>query len=402
MSRRRTDWGRQVPLEPVAGKVAIAGVGEADHSKASGRSDLEIAAQAVANALDDAGLEPDDVDGICFSGGMGARFDAKAFRHHFGTHREMLESPWGGAATWAATAPAVAAPWLASGRARHVVNVFAVSWATDRGRMTGGPGEFHAAERFKRNLEVPFGWFPQPVYFATIARRHMHDYGTKPEQLGAIAVAFRRHATRHPGAVMRDKPLTLADYLARPMLVDPLRVEDCCLISDGGGAYVMTTPERARDLRRPPVLVAGVGEGASDTGTHWSQQADFTATPQVFSAPAAFAMAGIEPGDVDVLALYDPFTIVALMQIEDMGFCEKGEVGGFVEGGALHFDGGVLPCNTHGGLLSHAYVLGISHVIELVRQLRGEAPAQVAGAEVAVYGGYTGASASTLVLVREP
>jgi acetyl-CoA acetyltransferase len=201
---------------------------------------------------------------------------------------------------------------------------------------------------------------------------------------------------------MHDKPLSLDDYLAQPMLVDPLRLTDCCLISDGGAAYVMTTPERARDMAKPPVWVAGVGEGHSNSGTYWSQQGDFTATPQVFSAPAAFEMAGITPADVDLLTLYDPFTIVALMQIEDMGFCKKGEGGAFVEGTRLHNDGGGLPYNTHGGLLSHAYVLGIAHVVEVVRQLRGEAAAQVPDAEIGVYGGYTGHMASTLVLRRDP
>ena len=187
---------------------------------------------------------------------------------------------------------------------------------------------------------------------------------------------------------------------AKPMLVDPLRMEDCCLISDGGAAYVMTTPERARDLRAPVVEVAAVGEGFSASGVFWSQQGDFTATPQVFSAPGAFARAGVTPADVDVLTLYDPFTIVALMQIEDMGFCKKGEGGPFVEGSRLHHDGGGLAYNTHGGLLSHAYVLGIAHVVEVVRQLRHEAACQVPDAEVGVYGGYTGHMASTLVLRR--
>jgi acetyl-CoA acetyltransferase len=396
------DWGVASELEDVAGEVAIVGVGEADHSRASGRSAREIAAQAVERAIADAGLTPAEVDGILYSAGMGEVFDEKAYRQHFGTRHEMWSSGRGGGMTFAATAPHAAALALRAGRARHVVNVFSVAWASERASMPGGPGKFHAEERFKANLELPFGWFPQPVYFATIARRHMHEYGTRPEQLGAIAVACRRHAGLHPGAVMRDRPLSLEDYLARPMLVDPLRVEDCCLISDGGGAYVMSSVERARDLRRPPVVVAGVGEGVSSTGLYWSQQPDFTATPQVFSAPAAFAMAGIGPDDVDVLTLYDPFTIVTLMQIEDMGFCPKGDGGAFVEGQRLHYDGGGLPTNTHGGLLSHAYVLGISHVVEVVRQLRGEAAAQVEGAEVGVYGGYTGAMASTLVLRRAP
>ena len=397
-------WGRASELESVAGQVAIAGVGESAHTPASGRASVDIAVEAVEAALADAGLTPRDVDGLMCSGAMAGQLDEAAFRQHFaakGFEGPLWTSREGGGMVWAATAPARAARALASGEATVIVNVFSVAWATQRKAGEGDPGMFHAAEKFKANLELPFGWFPQPVYFATIARRHMHQYGTQPQQLGSIAVSCRRHANLHPGAVMHERSLDLDEYLAQPMLVDPLRMTDCCLISDGGAAYVMTTPERARDLAKPPVLVAGVGEGHSNAGTYWSQQGDFTATPQVFSAPAAFEMAGITPGDVDVLTLYDPFTIVALMQIEDMGFCKKGEGGAFVEGTRLHHDGGGLPYNTHGGLLSHAYVLGIAHVVEVVRQLRGEAFAQVPGAEIGVYGGYTGHMASTLVLRRD-
>jgi acetyl-CoA acetyltransferase len=301
---------------------------------------------------------------------------------------------------WAGSAPYEAALAIRARQATTIVNVFSVAWATQRAEMMGGPGEVHATELFKQNLEVPFGWFPQPVYFATIARRHMAEYGTTAEQLGAIAVACRRHANLTLAAVMHEKPLSLAQYLASPMLCDPFRKEDCCLISDGGGAYVMTSAERARDLRKPPIHVDGVGVGNSRTGAYWAEQGDFTSTPQVFAAPDGFAMAGVRPADVDVLACYDPFTIVSLMQIEDMGFCKKGEGGPFVAGTTLHFDGGRLPYNTHGGMLSHAYVLGIAHVVEIVRQLRGEAAAQVPNARIGVYGGYTGPQASTLVLVR--
>jgi acetyl-CoA acetyltransferase len=232
-------------------------------------------------------------------------------------------------------------------------------------------------------------------------RRHMLEYGTTEEQFAAIALACRRHANLHPGAVMHEKKMTREDYLASPMLADPLRMFDSCLISDGGAAYVTTSVDRARDLPQPPVVVAGVGEGNAASGGHWSQQRDFTSTPQVFSAPPAFRMAGLTPADVDVLTVYDPFTVVSLMQIEDMGFCAKGAAGEFVEGDALHHDGGKLPFNTHGGLLSHAYVLGIAHVVEVVKQLRGTAPAQVPGAEVGVYGGYTGGMASTLILTKD-
>lgn len=402
------DWGFTGELDDLSDRVAIVGVGESRHTPASGRGSLEIAVDAVEAALADAGLAPRDVDGLMWSGALPGQLDEAAFRQHFGSQRfgaqaftgPLWTSRQGGGMVWAATAPVQAAAALAAGEARVIVNVFSTAWASERRAGEASPGDVHAAERFKASLELPFGWFPQPVYFATIARRHMHAYGTRPEQLGAIAVSCRRHANLHPGAVMHGRTLGLDEYLSRPMLVEPLRMEDCCLISDGGAAYVMTTPERARDLPQPLVSVAGVGEGYAASGVFWSQQGDFTATPQVFSAPQAFEMAGITPDDVDVLALYDPFTIVALMQIEDMGFCKKGEGGAFVEGSRLHHDGGRLPYNTHGGLLSHAYVLGIAHVVELVRQLRGQAHAQVSDARVGVYGGYTGHMASTLVLRR--
>ncbi len=384
----------------MSGAVAIVGIGETPYTKASSRSARSIGAEAAERAIADAGLEPGDIDGLTFSGAF-ADFDEPAFHEHFGTKHELWTSPWGGGMSWAATAPYLAARAIEAGEARHVLNVFPVALASRRSAMTAGPGEFHARQSLKANLEVPFGWFPQPVYFATIMRRHMYEYGTTPEQFGAIAVSARRHANRNPDAVMHDRTMDLGEYLASPMLADPLRVLDSCLISDGGAAFVTTSVERARDLPHPPAVVAGVGEGESSAGSHWSQQGDFTATPQVFAAPGAFAMAGLSPSDVDVLTLYDPFTIVALMQLEDMGFCPKGEAGAFVGGGALDADGGVLPLNTHGGLLSHAYVLGIAHVVECVKQLRGHAAAQVADCRVAAYGGYTGAQASALLLRRD-
>ena len=393
------DWGWATEYEDVSGAVAICGVGESDHSKASGRTAKQVAAQAIERALDDAGLAPTDIDGLMYVP-FGNQFDAAAFHEHFGTRHDIWESNRGGGMRWAASAPYEAALALRAGKATHILNSFGVAWATERSQMVAGPGESHAQELFKQNLEVPFGWFPQPVYFATVARRHMHEFGTTEDQLGAVAVACRRHANLTPAAVMHDRPLTLEQYRRSRPIVAPFRREDCCLISDGGGAYIMTTPERARDLGRPLVEVAGVGLGSSVTGTHWAQQPAFTSTPQVFAAPVAFQMAGLAPADVDVYTCYDPFTIHTVMQIEDSGFCEKGAGGEFVAGDALRFDVGRLPTNTHGGLLSHAYVHGIAHVVEVVRQLRGEAAAQVRDATVGVYGGYTGPQAATLILRR--
>ena len=399
MTARDEDWGWATEYEDVSGAVAICGVGESDHSKASGRTANQVVAQAVERAIDDAGLAPTDIDGLMYVP-FGYQFDAAAFHEHFGTSHDIWESKAGGGMRWAASAPYEAALALRDKQATHILNSFGVAWATERSQMVGGPGESHAQELFKQNLEVPFGWFPQPVYFATVARRHMHEFGTTEDQLGAVAVACRRHANLTPGAVMHDRPLTLEQYRRSRRIVAPFRREDCCLISDGGGAYVMTTPERARDLGRPMVEVAGVGLGNSVTGTHWAEQPAFTSTPQVFAAPVAFQMAGLTPADVDVYTCYDPFTIHTVMQIEDSGFCEKGGGGEFVAGDALQFDVGRLPTNTHGGLLSHAYVLGIAHVVEVVRQLRGEAAAQVRDARVGIYGGYTGPQAATLILRR--
>ncbi|HWW52936.1 MAG TPA: thiolase family protein [Acidimicrobiales bacterium] len=402
MAASDEDWGWASDYADISGQVAIVGVGESDHSKASGRRTTEIVGQAVERALADAGLVPTDIDGLMYVP-LPEQFDAAAFHAYFGTSHDLWISTEGGGMTGAAIAPYAAAAALREGRATHILNTFGVAWATQRSEMVGGPGEAHANDRFKRSLELPFGWFPQPVYFATIARRHMHEYGTTETQLGAIAVACRRHANLTPGAVMHDRTLTIDDYLASPKFVAPFRKEDCCLISDGGGAYIMTTAERAHDRPKPVVEVAGVGLGHSVTGVHWAEQPAFTSTPQVFAAPTAFAMAGLSPAEVDVYTCYDPFTIVTLMQIEDSGFCEKGEGGPFVashDGQALQFDRGGLPTNTHGGLLSHAYVLGIAHVVEVVRQLRHEAAAQVPGAQVGVYGGYTGPQAATLVLRR--
>src|SRR5215510_10545894 len=175
------DWGHASDYDDVRGEVAIAGIGETEYTKASGRTAREIGIQAAEKAIADAGLEPADIDGLTWSGAF-ADFDADAFHEHFGTSHEMWTSPWGGGMTWAATAPYLAARAIAASKAKHVLNVFPIAWATQRSSMTGGPGETHAAQPLKQNLEVPFGFFPQPVYFATIMRRHMLEFGTTEEQ----------------------------------------------------------------------------------------------------------------------------------------------------------------------------------------------------------------------------
>ena len=393
---RVADSAILAPTRDVAGQVTVLGVGEADHSRASGRAALDMSIQAAERALDDAGLTPSDVDGIA-SAPMPGQLDAKAFRRHFKIERELWETTEGGVSPLVFQAAARA---LRAGEATCILNTYGVAWASERTAMVGGPGDAHAREPFKRSLEVPFGWFPQPVYFATVARRHMHEYGTTREHLGAVAVATRANANRTSSAVMHDRPLSLQQYLGSPMIADPFTRNDCCLISDGAGALVLTDPERSLDGPHPVVEVAGVATASWATGWHFAQQQAFTATPQSIAAPAAFEMADVRPSDLDVYQCYDPFTILTIMQLEDSGFCEKGEGGPFAASVGLDAVAGGLPTNTHGGLLSHAYIMGIGHVIELVRQLRHDADAQVRDAELGAYGHFTGGSASTLVLRR--
>lgn len=391
-------------LDNIKGKVAIVGVGESKPSAASGRSRDTMIFEAIDAALADAGLTPQDVDGLMVTGQSVGQMTTERLRAHYGLKHDIWFSGNGGAYSFAALAPNDAQAAIASGEAGVIVNVHGTDWASQHAADEGGPATAHLGEQMKANAEVVFGFIPQPVYFAHVARHHFQQYGTTSDQLGAIAVSSRRHANGHPEAVMRAKTLTLDDYRARTPFIEPLRIEDCCLISDGAGAFVMTSADRARDLRKRPVIVEGIGYAGAIKGIHFGHEPEFASTPHRMSAPGAFAMAGLSPADVDVLAVYDPFTIVALMAIEDLGFCPKGEAGRFVEGDRLAFDRGRakggLPFNTHGGMLSHSYLLGINHVVELVRQLRGEAANQVSDAEIAVYGGFSGVDAGTMILRR--
>ncbi|HUE38320.1 MAG TPA: transporter, partial [Candidatus Binatia bacterium] len=257
----------------------------------------------------------------------------------------------------------------------------------------------HAEMRMKAQLEIPFGWYPQIVHFAGIARRHMELYGTTEEQLGAVAVAFRKHAALGANALMTE-PLGLERYLAEPYLAEPFRALDCCLVNDGAAAFVMTSAERARDLPHPAVVVLGVGQGISPDGEFSTLRSDYLRTAAVHAAPKAYAMAGIEPTDVDFVQLYDNFTAMVLQQLEDLGFCAAGESGPFVEDGRIEI-GGELPVNTAGGMLSQAFVFSANLVVEAVRQLRGQCGArQVTDARIGLVTGYTGAQYAAAVLGR--
>jgi acetyl-CoA acetyltransferase len=385
-----------MPVESMRGAAAIVGVADA----VSPTGELELTGRAleasmVAQALADAGLTIDDVDGICHAG------SAVQLAEYLGVHPRFLDSTNTGGSSFEIHAEHAAAA-IAAGLCDVVVSVYAATPRSDRtqGRKMVRP--VFPGPNPNLEWEAPFGLRMPLGPYALAASRHQAVYGTTSEQLAQIAVSTRQWASLNPRARYRD-PITVDDVLASPMQCTPLHLLDCCLVTDGAGAFVMTSAERARDLAKPPVLVLGAGT-SQDHGMI-SQMPDLTVTPGAVSGPNAFAMAGITPSDVDVLMGYDSFTITALLHLEDLGFCAKGEGGAFVADGRTG-PGGSLPMNTNGGGLSYTHpgMYGMFLIVEAVRQLRGEGEArQVPGAEIAVAhgSGLVLSVMSTLVLGTE-
>ncbi|MGH9901585.1 MAG: acetyl-CoA acetyltransferase [Pyrinomonadaceae bacterium] len=292
-----------------------------------------------------------------------------------------------------------AALGIAAGLCEVVLITYGSSLWSDRSALVGQGGvdpRMPAAQ-----FEMPYGDLSPIAAYALAAARHMHEYGTTAEQLAEVAVSTRQWATLNPRALLRE-PLTVADVVQSPMVASPLHKLDCCLMTDGGGAVVVTSAERARDLRRPPVYLLGSGFGSSHLTI--SQMDDLTTTAAVTSGRRAFQTAGVTPADIDLVEVYDSFTISVVLALEDLGFCEKGEGGRFVQGGRLA-PGGELPTDTSGGGLSYTHpgALGIFLIIEAVRQLRGEcSERQVPDAELALVHGIGGwlSAHATLILGR--
>jgi acetyl-CoA acetyltransferase len=289
-----------------------------------------------------------------------------------------------------------AAAAIRAGKCEVALITYASTQLSSRGRMIGTGAR--PATIPEATYELPYGNTLVGAY-AMAARRHMHQYGTTSEQLAEIAVVTRRHASLNPLAAYREL-ITVQDVLNSRMIADPLHLLDCCVVTDGGGAVLVTTEERARDLNQKPVFLLGSSE--SHTHAHISQMPDLTVTAAAMTAPRAFAEAGVQPSDIDMAMIYDSFTITVLILLEDLGFCKKGEGGAFVQNGRIAL-GGQLPINTDGGGLSsnHPGMRGIFLIIEAVRQLRGQCgPRQVEGAKLAVAHGSGGllSSQATTVL----
>lgn len=378
-------------------RVAIVGAALSDVGRVDDKSPFHLHQQASARALADAGLEKGDVDGF-MSTGMGVLAPVEV-AEYMGLKPLWADSTGVGGSTWEFMVEHATAA-ISQGLVETVLLAYGSTTRADlkKKRRTanlsfGGRGPVQ--------FDSPFGHSLISKY-AMAARRHMHEYGTTIEQLAEIAVSARHNASLNPDAYYQD-PITVADVQESGMVADPLTKLHCCIRSDGGGAVVLTSEDRAKDLAKDPVWVLGTGEATSHTTM--SEWDDFTESPAVHSGRLAFERAGVKPADIDVCQLYDAFTIMVLLTLEALGFCEKGEAGPFVEDGKLRV-GGALPTNTDGGGLSacHPGMRGMFLLVEATKQLRGEAgPRQVEGAELACVNGTGGwfCSTGTVILGTE-
>jgi acetyl-CoA acetyltransferase len=373
----------------VRGKAAIVGAAESDLGEVGpGFTPLDLMGQATERALADAGLRKDDVDGL-FSASVYYQMPTLSAGEYLGIRPRYSDATMMGGSSFVSHL-LHAASAIEAGLCEVALITYASTQLSE--------GGFRGVSDPPDPYETPYRpRYPVSMY-ALAASRHMHEYGTTREQLAEVAVAAREWAKLNPKAFMRDD-LTVEDVLASRMISSPLSLLDCCLVTDGGGALLMTSAERAKDLRRPPVYLLGAGEA------HWhrniSQMPDLTVTAAVDSGRRAYEMAGVGPEDVSVAMLYDAFTINPILCLEDLGFCAKGDGGAFVEGGRIA-PGGELPVNANGDGLSynHPGMYGLLLLVEAVRQLRGECgERQVRGAEVALAHGNGGVLSSQVTAV---
>ena len=388
-------------VESIKNKTAIVGIGSTPYyprGKSHPKTLNELVCTAILRALDDAGLGIKDVDGLSFySGG----FDAAWIAQTLGVPELKFTAMVTGGGGGSTAAVGLASMAVSSGQAEVVVCVGGLQQALQRyGSIT---------TKATTTADSPFltmGGLVGPGHmFALLTRRHMHLYGTKREHLAEVAISTRENARNRETALKRE-PLTSEEYFAAQMIADPLCLYDFCLETDGAVACVVTSKNRAADLRHLPVLVRGSAQGGAGKwgrAIAWMNMADdlYASSGHRSIAKRLYQMAEVEPHDIDVAELYDHFTSMVIMQLEDYGFCGIGEGGPFVEEGNIRFNGGKLPVNTHGGQLSEGYVIGMTHIIEAVEQIRGTAVNQVQNAELAlVTGGPATIPVSGLILGR--
>lgn len=370
-------------------RAAIVGIGETEYVRGAGSTPVEMMVEAAHAALADSGLRGRDLDGI-IPPPVYTTAEELATTLGVVDLRHAVTVEMGGASPVAAIGHAARA--VTEGIASAVLVV--VGW-NGYTAMRPKPGahrvrvpEFQATVRAFRDFYRPYGAVLPVQVYSWIATRYQRLYGVPPDAPGTVAVAMRRHSHMNPKAVMREKPLTMEDYLASRWVSEPMRLYDCCLETDGACAVIVTSTERARDLAKPPVAVLGAAEGHPYPADDIPARTDMLKIGLHDAGPRALAEAGVRAASADLLGIYDCFTWTVLWQIEALGLCGRGEAKDWVRGGRIEL-GGEMPINVNGGLLSEAHVWGLNNVVEVVRQLRHEAGArQVAGAELAIVTGY--------------
>ncbi len=381
------------------GKTAIAGIGATEFSKASGRSELQLAAEACLAAIKDAGLSPSDVDGlVTFTQDSNSEI-AVARELGIPGLKFFSRVEYGGGAACGTVAHAAMA--VATGQADVVVCYRAFNERSGhRFGQANMSGNAATTTGLEFSWHLPYGFATPAAWVAMHAQRYLHQYGASSEDFGRVAVAMRKHASTNPAAWFYERPITLEEHQASRWVVEPLHLLDCCQESDGGVAIVVTTTERARDLAQPAVVIqaAAQGSGPDQMMMFSYYRDDIAALPAMgLVGDQLWRKSGLRPSDVQTAILYDHFTPFVLIQLEELGFCGRGEAAGFISDGSIEL-GGRLPLNPHGGQLGEAYIHGMNGIAEGVRQVRGSSVNQVTDVENVLVTAGTGVPTSGLVL----
>jgi acetyl-CoA acetyltransferase len=385
-------------MESLCDQTCIVGIGHTEYSKDSGRSELTLACEAIGAAIEDAGLKPSDIDGITKY--TMDNNDAVDIARNLAIPelRFFSEVAYGGGGGPLGSV-LLAAMAVATGQAKAVVAFRAMNERSGRGTARFGQASSAAGAAGASSYMSPYGLFSPAQMVAMAARRHMHLYGTRSEDFAEIALTCRHHANLNPDAIMHGREMTLDDHQNSRMISTPLRLFDCCLETDGGAAIIVTSAERAQDLRKPPVYIASGGLGGGSWNNRFMvRDLESPESEATVIGKRIFADAGISHADIDVLFIYDHFTPLVLMALEEYGFCQRGEGRDFVAKGRLRWPDGALPLNTSGGNLSEGYIHGMQNTIEAVRQLRGVARCQVPDANYAFVSAGNAVPTSAMIL----